>query len=922
MRKRQNRLSNLLRGRRLLAAVGSGWLMLPLMVGVEGHVPSQASAQIVPDATLPTNSSVPVGCTVCTIDGGTVKNGNWFHSFSQFSVPIGGEAFFNNVDPAIQNIITRVTGGSISRIDGILRANGTANLFLINPSGIVFGPDAQLNLGGSLIASTANSLRFSDGSAFSAVNPAAAPLLSVSVPLGLQYGANPGRIEVQGPGNFLFVNAPPFQIVRDFRPPGLQVQSGQTLALVGGDVLLSGGNVTAADGRVELGSVAGGTVMLTPTNPGWAFSYSGSQRFGDIRLSQSASVDASGSNGGVIQLQGRNVSVTDGSSLLTLTIGAGSGGRLSINATDSVDVSGSFVHPVFGPLFPSSLLTEVDLGATGSGGTLSINTGRLTVTDGAKVSVSTSGPGSAGNLEIQAQTVELARSSEFFGPSQLAADAANPDSGAAGNITVNADRLTLSGGGWMTALTSGVGSGGAIRVNARSIELTGDATDPVPGLIATQVNPGSSGNGGNIFLAANRLQISGGAQVSTSTAGVGNAGRLQVFASDIEVMGRSTQGPSGLFSAVNPGAAGQGGNLEITAGQLRVADGAQIAADTLGDGNAGNLIVNAQTVELIGATEQGRSGLFAGAIIGSGSGGDLVVNADRLTLRDGATINVSNFPSQDVTIPPGQGSVGNALIKASLLRLENGATITAASNGGDKGNLSFQSDLIVLRQGSSISTNALGTATGGNIVIDTQFLVAPALENSDITANAVGNRGGRVTITAESIFGIAPRAFLTSQSDITASSDLGLAFSGDIEIRTPEESPTQTAVKLPDGLNDNALVTASCEPEKGNSFTITGRGGLPADASQLLRGQSVWPDLRLAGAPTASRLAPLPSVDRQAARPPLESQTPPTEIVEFQGWVVDAKGQVTLVAHTAHARDRSFGSARQPCGAAQSALLP
>ncbi|MGA7933153.1 MAG: filamentous hemagglutinin N-terminal domain-containing protein, partial [Kovacikia sp.] len=298
--------------KRLGVADACNLLLFPLIVGVVVNISPQASGQIVPDNTLPINSSVPPGCTACTITGGTIRNSNWFHSFSQFSVPTGGEAFFNNVNPTIQNIITRVTGGSISRIDGMLRANGTANLFLINPSGIVFGPNAQLNLGGSFIASTANSLKFSDGTEFSAVNPSASPLLTMSTPLGLQYGSNPGSIEVQGPGNFLFVNAPPFQIVRDFRPPGLQVQPGQTLALVGGDLLLQGGNLTAEGGRVELGSVAGGTVMLTPTNPGWALSYQGIQSFKNINLTQAASVDTSGNSGGIIQVQGRNVSLTDG----------------------------------------------------------------------------------------------------------------------------------------------------------------------------------------------------------------------------------------------------------------------------------------------------------------------------------------------------------------------------------------------------------------------------------------------------------------------------------------------------------------------------------------------------------------------------------------------------------------------------------
>jgi filamentous hemagglutinin family protein len=899
----QNQFSSFISRWRILAtARANGLLMLPLLVGGVVSIPTAGSAQIVPDDTLPTNSSVLSRCTVCTITGGTLSNGNWLHSFSQFSIPSGGEAFFNNVDPAIQNIITRVTGGSISQIDGVLRANGNANLFLINPSGIIFGANAQLNIGGSFVASTADRLRFSNGSEFSAVNPAASPLLTVSVPVGLQYGTNPGQIEVQGPGNNLFVVAPPFQIVRDFRPSGLQVQAGQSLALVGGDVLLQGGNLTVAGGRVELGSVAGGTVALRQTNPGWAFSYQGIENFGEVRLSQAASVDASGNSGGVIQVHGRNISLTEGSSLLTLTTGSGSGGQLNLHATESVDVSGSFIDPVFGPLFPSSLLTEVDLGATGRGGDLRITTDRLRVTDGAKVSVSTSGPGAGGELQIQAQTVELARSSPFFGPSQLAADASNPDSGQGGTITLNTNRLLLDGGGWMTAIASGTGSAGTIRVTAQSIELAGG--DPMPGLIATQVNPGSGGDGGNIRLDTNRLHVSGGAQVSTSTFGLGNAGRLQVFAQDIDVTGGTPQSPSGLFSTVNPGSSGQGGNLEITTGRLRVADGAQIAADTLGDGNAGNLIVNARTVELVGFNQQGRSGLFAGAIIGTGSGGDIDLTSDRLIIQNGATISASNFPSRNSAIPSGQGAAGDIWILSNSISLNN-SSITASTVTGGKGNVDLRSRILTLNNNSLISTNSQGSEPGGNIQINTDFLVG--YRNSDITANAVNARGGQVTVTAQGIFGIAPRDRLTPESDITATSDLGIEFNGVVQLNTPGVDPSRGLGQLPDGIDNHQRIVASCEPVKGNEFVITGRGGLPEDASQMLRGGTVWEDLRAAQSAPPKKTSSLNS----------HNKLPSTKssVLEAHGWITNANGRVELVATASDVESRANHSRNVQCAA-------
>ena len=361
-------------------------------------IPELAFAQITPDTTLPTNSIVGGGPTF-TITGGTTANTNLFHSFSQFSLINGERADFAN-SLAIQNILVRVTGGNISSIDGIISTIGNANLFLINPNGIVFGQNARLQIGGSFLGTTANSVRFLDGSEFraNASTQTTSPLLLVSTPVGLQFnGTTNGAISAQGLGVGLDYSPPDFLEI--FRPPtpSLGVNPGRTLALVGGDVTLQGAKLTADSGRIELGSVVGnGFVAIAQTASGWLLNYDNAPNLGNIRLEQAALVDVSGINGGgSIQVQGRQVTLNNGSVLLSSSLGNGNGSEIFVRATELLSVRGESNLP-----FASGIFTDTSSASTGNGSNITIATKKLEVIDGAQISAGVLGAGTAGEIKV------------------------------------------------------------------------------------------------------------------------------------------------------------------------------------------------------------------------------------------------------------------------------------------------------------------------------------------------------------------------------------------------------------------------------------------------------------------------------------------------------------------------------------------
>lgn len=490
---------------------------------------NSALAQIMPDATLPNNSNVQLDGDTFNITGGTQESANLFHSFQQFSIPTGSTAYFNN-GLSIQNILTRVTGKSISNIDGLIRANGTANFFFINPSGIIFGQNARLDIGGSFLASTASSLKFASGAFFSAISPQSTSLLTISVPVGLQYGANSGRIQVQGDGQGRrTVNSPIIDTTN-----ALRVRPDQTLALVGGALSLEGATLKTAGGRIELGSVSGeGLVSLTPMNKGFSLGYDSVQNFDNIQLFQKAIVDASGTGRGDIQVMGRRISLSDNSQIETGTLGADTGGTMVVNAVELIEAVGVANSQQRTGFFATSYP-----GATGTPGSLTINTRDLLIR-GAQIVNNTFGLGKGGNVTINAtnsvQFISTLPNSPTYGLSTATVAAAT---GNAGDVIINTHDLLIRDGGYVSARTFGLAKGGNITINAtNSVQVTGTSLDvlKIGSGLFTQSRPNTTGDAGNLTINTGELLVRDGAIVAVQSEGRGNAGNLNINARSIRL---------------------------------------------------------------------------------------------------------------------------------------------------------------------------------------------------------------------------------------------------------------------------------------------------------------------------------------------------------------------------------------------------
>ena len=670
-----------------------------------------------------------------------------------------------------------------------------------------------------------------------------------------------------------------------------------------GRVLFSNGSVALS--RVEGGAVGeGGNVQISANsldilNAVLSASTSGIGDAGNIVIEAHDRVLLSGASrafsfvqlgargrGGNTQIFANSVEVLDGAGLSASTLGTGDAGNVVINARDRVLFDNGFA------------LGIVEAEARGRGGNVQIFANSLDAFNGAQLRASTTGVGDAGNVIVNVRDRVLFNNG--FALSSVDAGA----QGKGGNVQISANSLDVLNGAALTASTTSVGDAGNVIVNVRDRVLFNN------GFALSSVDAGAQGKGGNVQISANSLDVLNGAALTASTTSVGDAGNVIVNVRDRVLFNNGF-----ALSSVDAGAQGKGGNVQISANSLDVLNGAALTASTTGVGDAGNVIVNVRDqvlldngsiilsrVELTGVGNGGdlristnvlellNGSQLTTATLGDGNAGDVIINANKRIKIDG--LSAEGFPSGVLASSVFFGRAGDIVITTPQLRLDNGGRIDTESAAADGGNITLNiRDLLLMRRGSQISATA-GTAqqggNGGNIAINAPkgFIVGVKSENSDITANAFTGSGGRVNITAQGIFGLQFRPNRTPFSDITASSTFGI--SGIVTLNTPNVDPSRGLAQLPTSLIDtNRILANSCivrDTAAGGTFIVTGTGGLPVRPG----------DAPLPAFPTGEVRGIEESQVRSQSSQPSSSAPSPSSIMEAQGFYKLPDGQVIL----------------------------
>jgi filamentous hemagglutinin family protein len=707
---------------------------------------------------------------------GKQVGGNLFHSFGQFGLINGETAAFSG--PAtINNVIGRVTGGSRSDIDGKIQSNITgANLFLINPSGIVFGQNAKVDVKGSFHASTADYLKMSDGAKFQATNPDGSTL-SAAPPAAFGFlTASPPAISVNG--------------------SALGPVAG-TLGLVGGPVSIRGGaTLSAPAGTIHVTSAAGtGEVPVDPRNTS-ALTVS---KFDHVDIKGGSKLDVSDAknlaSGGSVYIRSGALTI-DASEINVDNYGSGAGGQLVLQADSKITLSnkanahalaqasGGGADIILRSSPDGAISVDnstVAVGsrtlASGNGGQLSVATGKLTLAQGAALKSDTQGSGNGGPIKITADAVLLDGGAALDQSTGIFSTTSG--SGSGGLITIVAGELTLHNGAGVLAQSLGTGAGGTVDVRVGGPLIV----DSGASLGTTASGDGNAGEVAVMVSGPINIDMSVGADksilngIGSLTQGAGNAGNVAVSAGDLTITNNGA-----ILDATT--AAGNSGDVSVNvSGSVTVNRGASLGTLALdpATGNAGNVSVitsGAVTVDMsVGADSSLLSGIAASVTStaeGAGNPGNVTVRAGELSIlnrgiisstpspqstgRAGdVTVNVAGGLSIDGTMTPdfftgisadttGKGDAGNVTVTAGSLSIINTGLITSTTGAGST---VTQAETIRFGNGGNVSVNVDGGLTIDGTMTPRRFTGITAETEASGDAGIVTVMAGNAKIVSE-----------------------------------------------------------------------------------------------------------------------------------------------------------------------------
>ncbi|MCP5159711.1 MAG: filamentous hemagglutinin N-terminal domain-containing protein [Gammaproteobacteria bacterium] len=743
---------------------------------------STVQGQVTLDGTFGPSGSLSGPNYAITADLGQQVGSNLFHSFGVFSIQTGESATFSGPS-SVSNIIGRVTGGQVSFIDGALRSTiPSANLYLLNPAGVLFGEHASLDVPGSVHMSTADYLKLGDGGRFDARTPGNSVLTVAPVEAFGFLGDTPGRIAING--SFL------------------QVSEGQTLSLIGGNISLNNATVYAPAGRIDVAAV-GSAGEVAPTETDVVMQGFGKlgrltierdpaakrvtidmgEPFGSVPLGD---LDTSGEGGGAIFIRGGEW-VSQGGWVFADTYGNQHGRNLDFSVQGDMTLEN-------GAIIGASTFDN------GNAGKLTLRVARLKLIGGSQINADTrSGLGQGGNLVIEASgLVFIAGQDANRVPSALTTNTFAPGSSQGGNIRITTPILTLENSGEIVSATTGDGKAGNIRLDV-----------------------------GRLFL------INGG-QVSTNTGlrladgslagGHGQGGNLVVIATEsVSITGRDAENfRSGLFASSRAPADGQAGVIKIQTPVLTLADGGAIRGITSGDGAGGNIDLNVRQLNLTGGGQ-----VSTNTQGGQGQGGHIDINAAESIFIAGRDTegNASGLLAGSRNLASGKaGSI--TVQKAPLLMIADGGVIRSSTKGaGDAGNIDLTVDYLILTSGGQIDIGTQrGTGIGGNLMIN-------ANESILITGWDAEGNPSNLSASSQHTSADSKAGMITIQTPL-----LMIADGGVIQSNTSGDGAGGNIKLTVEGqfiLTGGGQVNASTQGGSGRSGSIT----VIADESVLIAGQ-------------------------------------------------------------------------------------